>query len=222
MNCPTCQHENIAGAKFCQECGVPLGRNCVNCGSEVASTSRFCSQCGHRLQTADDSRFASPQNYTPRHFVNKILASRRDLEGERKHVTVLFADIRGSMELLVGRDAETAEKLLFEPVLECMIEAVYRYEGTVHRVMGDGIMALFGAPLAVEDHAVRACYAGLRMQETVALCSRDTAFSWSATGDPGRSQLGRNLHPHNRQRSRHGLHRRGPDGAPSKPHGTDG
>ena len=168
MKCPTCQHENIAGAKFCQECGVPLGGNCVNCGSEVAPTSRFCSQCGHRLQTADDFRFASPKNYTPRHFVNKILASRRDLEGARKHVTVLFGDIRGSMELLVGRDVETAEKFLFEPVLECMIEAVHRYEGTVHRVMGDGIMALFGAPLAVEDHAVRACYAGLRMQETVA------------------------------------------------------
>jgi class 3 adenylate cyclase/tetratricopeptide (TPR) repeat protein len=80
---------------------------------------------------------------------------------------VLFADIKGSMELLVDRDAEAAQTLLFDPVLERMIEAVHRYEGTVHRVMGDGIMALFGAPLAVEDHAVRACYAGLRMQETV-------------------------------------------------------
>jgi len=80
---------------------------------------------------------------------------------------VLFADIKGSMELLVDRDAEAAQKLLFDPVLDRMIEAVHRYEGTVHRVLGDGIMALFGAPLAVADHAVRACYAGLRMQESI-------------------------------------------------------
>ena len=112
-------------------------------------------------------RFASPRSYTPQHLAEKILTSRATLEGERKQVTVLFADIKGSMELLADRDAEAAQKLLFDPVLERMIEAVHRYEGTVHRVMGDGIMALFGAPLAVEDHAVRACYAGLRMQETV-------------------------------------------------------
>jgi class 3 adenylate cyclase/tetratricopeptide (TPR) repeat protein len=86
--------------------------------------------------------------------------------GERKQVTVLFADIKGSMELLADHDPEDAQKLL-DPVLECMIEAVHRYEGTVNRVMGDGIMALFGAPLAHEDHAPRACYAALRMQETV-------------------------------------------------------
>ena len=89
------------------------------------------------------------------------------LEGERKQVTVLFADIKGSMELLADLDPEDAQKLL-DPVLERMIEAVHRYEGTVNKVMGDGIMALFGAPLAHEDHAVRACYAALRMQETVA------------------------------------------------------
>jgi class 3 adenylate cyclase/tetratricopeptide (TPR) repeat protein len=116
---------------------------------------------------ADTTRFASPKSYTPQHLAEKILTSRAALEGERKHVTVLFADIKGSMELLADRDAEAAQKLLFDPVLDRMIEAVHRYEGTVHRVMGDGIMALFGAPLAVEDHAVRACYAGLRMQETV-------------------------------------------------------
>jgi class 3 adenylate cyclase/tetratricopeptide (TPR) repeat protein len=114
-----------------------------------------------------DGRFASPKSYTPQHLAEKILTSRAALEGERKQVTVLFADIKGSMELLVDRDPEAAQKLLFDPVLNRMIEAVHRYEGTVHRVMGDGIMALFGAPLAVEDHAVRACYAGLRMQETV-------------------------------------------------------
>ncbi|HVQ48030.1 MAG TPA: adenylate/guanylate cyclase domain-containing protein, partial [Gemmatimonadales bacterium] len=110
--------------------------------------------------------FASPETYTPKHLAEKILTSKSALEGERKHVTVLFADLKGSMELLADRDPEEARKLL-DPVLERMMEAVHRYEGTVNQVMGDGIMALFGAPVAHEDHAVRACYAALRMQEAV-------------------------------------------------------
>ena len=108
-----------------------------------------------------NARFVSPDAYTPLHLANKILTARVALEGERKQVTVLFADIKGSMEVFADRDPEDAQKLL-EPVLERMIEAVHRYEGTVNRVMGDGIMALFGAPLAHEDHAVRACYAALQ------------------------------------------------------------
>src|SRR5712691_2752216 len=107
-----------------------------------------------------------PLASTPAHLAEKILLSRSALEGERKQVTVLFADLKGSMELLAERDPEEARQLL-DPVLERMIEAVHRYEGTVNQVMGDGIMALFGAPIAHEDHAVRACYAALRMQETV-------------------------------------------------------
>src|SRR3989475_1142451 len=101
--------------------------------------------------------------YTPAYLAEKILTSRRALEGERKQVTVLFADLKGSMELLADRDPEEARQLL-DPVLEQMMAAVHRYEGTVNQVMGDGIMALFGAPLAHEDHAVRACYAALAMQ----------------------------------------------------------
>jgi class 3 adenylate cyclase/tetratricopeptide (TPR) repeat protein len=111
-------------------------------------------------------RSPAPETYTPKHLVEKILTSKAALEGERKQVTVLFADLKGSMELLADRDPEEARKLL-DPVLERMMEAVHRYEGTVNQVMGDGIMALFGAPLAHEDHAVRACYAALRMQEVV-------------------------------------------------------
>jgi class 3 adenylate cyclase/tetratricopeptide (TPR) repeat protein len=107
-----------------------------------------------------------PMASTPAHLAEKIRLSRSALEGERKQVTVLFADLKGSMELLADRDPEEARQLL-DPVLERMIEAVHRYEGTVNQVMGDGIMALFGAPIAHEDHAVRACYAALRMQETV-------------------------------------------------------
>jgi class 3 adenylate cyclase/tetratricopeptide (TPR) repeat protein len=108
----------------------------------------------------------TPLAYTPAYLAEKILTSRSALEGERKQVTVLFADLKGSMELLADRDPEDARQLL-DPVLERMMAAVHRYEGTVNQVMGDGIMALFGAPLAHEDHAVRACYAALRIQEAV-------------------------------------------------------
>jgi class 3 adenylate cyclase/tetratricopeptide (TPR) repeat protein len=112
------------------------------------------------------SRFSAPEAYTPKHLAERIINSKGALEGERKQVTVLFADLKGSMELLADRDPEEARKLL-DPVLERMMEAVHRFEGTVNQVMGDGIMALFGAPLAHEDHAVRACYAALGMQDLV-------------------------------------------------------
>ena len=141
---------------------------CSNCGSPVRESAKFCTQCGHSVEGggSPQPRLVSPDAYTPRHLAEKILMSKSALEGERKRVTVLFADLRGSLELLADRDPEDARKLL-DPVLECMMEAVHRYEGTVNQVMGDGIMALFGAPLAHEDHAVRACYAALRMQESV-------------------------------------------------------
>ena len=108
----------------------------------------------------------APLTYTPSYLAEKILTSRSALEGERKLVTVLFADLKGSMELLADRDPEEARQLL-DPVLERMMAAVHRYEGTVNQVMGDGIMALFGAPIAHEDHAVRACYAALAMQDAI-------------------------------------------------------
>jgi class 3 adenylate cyclase/tetratricopeptide (TPR) repeat protein len=129
--------------------------------------SKFCNKCGTPTSSPPGQpRFASPESYTPKHLAEKILTSKAALEGERKQVTVLFADLKGSMELLADRDPEEARKIL-DPVLEHMMEAVHRYEGTVNQVMGDGIMALFGAPLSHEDHAVRACYAALRMQESV-------------------------------------------------------
>src|SRR5262252_60958 len=105
----------------------------------------------------------APLAYTPSYLAEKILASRAALEGERKQVTVLFADLKGSTELIAGLDPEEARQLL-DPALHVMMEAVHRYEGTVNQVLGDGIMALFGAPVAHEDHAVRACYAALAMQ----------------------------------------------------------
>ena len=133
----------------------------------MSRARKFCRQCGQppvrREAAAAPGSVAHPRRYTPKHLAEKILTSKSALEGERKQVTVLFADLKGSMELLADRDPEEARKLL-DPVLERMMEAVHRYEGTVNQVMGDGIMALFGAPLAHEDHAVRACYAALDMQ----------------------------------------------------------
>jgi class 3 adenylate cyclase len=107
-----------------------------------------------------------PLSYTPGHLAEKILTSRRALEGECKQVTVLFADQKGSLELLADRDPEKARQLL-DPVLDRIMEAVHRYEGTANQVMGDDTMALFGAPIAHEDHAVRACYVALVMQGSV-------------------------------------------------------
>jgi class 3 adenylate cyclase len=127
-----------------------------------------------------------PDNYTPPHLAQRILTSRAALEGERKLITVLFADIKGSMELLAGRDPEEAHALL-NPVFLQMLDAVHRFEGTVNQAAGDGIMALFGAPLALEDHAVRACYAALRMQETVKLYGESIP-----SGDKPRIRVGLN------------------------------
>jgi class 3 adenylate cyclase/tetratricopeptide (TPR) repeat protein len=167
MKCPRCRHENPAEVKFCGECGAQLESLCPACRVSNPPANKFCHECGEPL-TGDRlaSKFVSPQAYTPKHLAEKILTSKSALEGERKQVTVLFADTKASMQLLADRDPEEGRKLL-DPVLEHMMEAVHRYEGTVNQVMGDGIMALFGAPLAHEDHAVRACFAALRMQESV-------------------------------------------------------
>ncbi|HTD57318.1 MAG TPA: adenylate/guanylate cyclase domain-containing protein, partial [Solirubrobacteraceae bacterium] len=151
-------------AKFCEECATRLVRTCSSCGTQLSPTAKFCPECARPVDAGTTQpRFASPGAYTPKHLAEKILTSKSALEGERKQVTVLFADLKGSMELLAERDPEDARRIL-DPVLEYMMEAVHRYEGTVNQVMGDGIMALFGAPLAHEDHAVRACYAALDMQ----------------------------------------------------------
>jgi class 3 adenylate cyclase/tetratricopeptide (TPR) repeat protein len=167
MRCPQCHHENVVGARFCGGCGVRLESVCPACGAAHPAGNRFCQGCGVPLSEVPlPTRFASPQVYTPKHLATKILTFKSTLEDERKQVTILFADLQGSMELLADRDPEEARRLL-DPVLERMMDAVHRYEGTVNQVMGDGIMALFGAPVAHEDHAVRAGYAALRMQEAI-------------------------------------------------------
>ena len=158
MQCPACRHENPAGATFCLECGTRLVVICSSCRTELPPSAKFCLECGQQIIPPDAaavSGFPSPEAYTPKHLAERILTAKAALEGERKQVTVLFADLKGSMELLADRDPEDARKIL-DPVLTHMMDAVHRYEGTVNQVMGDGIMALFGAPIAHEDHA-RSC-----------------------------------------------------------------
>jgi class 3 adenylate cyclase len=167
MRCPSCGFENPTEMKFCGQCATRLTSPCPACGFANPPGFAFCGQCATPLTAGPTaSRPQAPLSYTPSHLAERILTSKAALEGERKQVTVLFADLKGSMELLADRDSEEARAIL-DPVLEHMMAAGHRYEGTVNQVMGDGIMALFGAPIAHEDHAVRACYAALAMQATL-------------------------------------------------------
>ena len=165
MQCAKCRQENPPKARFCIDCGAGLALACTGCAAELPTGARFCPQCGLPTAAAVALRGAS-RPAIPRHLAQRILETRAAIEGERKQVSVLFADLKGSMALLAGRDPEDARAIL-DPVLELMMQAVHHVEGTVNQVMGDGIMALFGAPIAHEDHAVRACYAALRMQDQV-------------------------------------------------------
>jgi class 3 adenylate cyclase len=166
MQCLKCHRDHSPDTRFCGQCGTPLVAACGACGVANPSENKFCGDCGAPLSGKSQLEPASPESYTPQHLAHKILTSRAALEGERKQVTVLFADVKGSMELLAGRDPEEAHQLL-DPVVERMMDAVHRYEGTVCEVRGDGIMALFGAPVAHEDHGMRACYSALDMQTAI-------------------------------------------------------
>lgn len=169
MRCAACDADNPSTAKFCNACGERLGVACSRCGHINSAGSRYCIDCGGQLGAVArggraEQRPGAPSTYTPPHLVEKIRASRSAVEGERKQVTVLFADIKGSTELIRALDTEEAQQLL-DGTVKVMMDAVHRYEGTVCQVSGDGIMALFGAPIAHEDHALRACYAAVALQD---------------------------------------------------------
>ncbi len=190
MRCPSCNFENPAGMKFCGQCGTQFSNRCPQCGFENPPGFQFCGECGtlltrrprgkrekgekgKRKTTADSGLRTSdsrPISYTPRHLAERILAEREALEargapdGERKTITALFADLKGSTALIEDLDPEDARRII-DPALQIMMNAVHRYEGYVAQSLGDGIFALFGAPIAHEDHAHRALYAALRMQE---------------------------------------------------------
>ncbi len=180
MRCTKCQANNPEDSRFCEACGTPLDRACPSCGASNRASANFCRQCGTALVapsrelkvesqrpstgTLANPRTGSPANYTPKHLADKILQSKSALEGERKQVTVLFADVKGSMRLSEQVDAEEWHRIL-DRFFTILSAGVHRFEGTVNQYTGDGIMALFGAPIAHEDHAQRACYAALHLRE---------------------------------------------------------
>jgi class 3 adenylate cyclase len=135
---------------------------CDTCGNELRSSARFCDGCGTPIASAAARTRQDPREYTPRHLAEKILTQRSAMEGERKQVTVLFVDVKGSMDLVESLDPETWHGIM-NRFFEILAEVIHRFEGTINQFTGDGVMALFGAPISHEDHAQRACYAALRL-----------------------------------------------------------
>ncbi len=164
MRCRRCRHENPDAARFCVECGARLPATCASCGAELPEAAKFCPACGAAVAAAAPR---APESYTPAHLAEKILTSRAALEGERKQVTVLFCDVVGSTGLAERLGAEAMHGLLSR-FFELALAEVHRYEGTVNQFLGDGFMALFGAPIAHEDHARRAMLAALGLRAAVA------------------------------------------------------
>jgi len=168
MRCTKCGTESTTGKKFCAACGSPLSSRCPKCGAENAPSSAFCEDCGTAL--ADNAGRAATGPPEAASTVPEIRLTPEQpnasttIEGERKSVTALIADIKGSMELIEDLDPEEARRLV-DPALKLMMGAVHRYEGYVAQSTGDGIFAMFGAPIAHEDHPQRALHAALTMQE---------------------------------------------------------
>jgi class 3 adenylate cyclase len=184
MECLRCQHENRLGRRFCAECGGPLAPTCPACHSQNEPGEKFCGECGTEIGGLGVRGLAvrghaesptrnnlttdtlAPRAHTPKHLAEKILKSRSALEGERKQVTVLFADVQGSMELAERMDPEEWSQIM-QRFFGILSEGVERFEGFVDKFTGDGIMALFGAPIAHEDHAQRACFAALHLRDAL-------------------------------------------------------
>jgi class 3 adenylate cyclase/tetratricopeptide (TPR) repeat protein len=162
--CPRCEEIAPLGARFCAACGAPMGSRCAACGAELSERARFCPACGQAVETA--SRAAAPEAYTPRHLAEKILTSRSALQGERKPVTVLFCDVVSST-VLAERLGPDEMHALLSRFFDRALAEVHRYEGTVNQFLGDGFMALFGAPIAHEDHARRAVLAALDIRSAI-------------------------------------------------------
>jgi len=194
MVCPRCRTENPRQAKFCLECAAPFAARCTNCETALPAAAKFCLECAHPVggAAAGPARFASPESYTPRHLAEKILGSKAALEGERKQVTVLFADLKGSMELLADRDPEEARRLL----------ALRRAGGPRGSC---GARLLRRPPDAGVGEAV---------------CGAGAPCAWRERADAGRTQRGRGRRARHPQRSAHGLHGGRPDDASGRAHGA--
>ena len=166
MNCPACGRSNPDRAKFCNECAGPLPTRCSNCGTLNALGSKFCNECAAPLTAGPKPSIMKTGAETSIHVTPDQIDSSSAIDGERTTVTAMFADIKGSMELMEDLDPEEARAIV-DPALKLMIDAVHRYDGYVVQSTGDGIFALFGAPVAHEDHPQRALYSALRMHEAM-------------------------------------------------------
>ena len=165
MKCPKCQFENREEAKFCSECGYKYEITCPKCDNKILFGSKFCDECGENIGEPLETPpldYTKPQSYTPKFLADRILTSRSSIEGERKLVTVLFADVANFTSMAEKLDPEDVHQLM-DGCFQILMDQIHKHEGTINQFTGDGIMALFGAPLAHEDHAQRACYAALEI-----------------------------------------------------------
>jgi len=170
VSCPACGQALRPGARFCDSCGHAFAGRCPACGQELRPGARFCDGCGRALTASGASQHSesrAPASYTPHHLVERILRDGRALKGERKEVTVLFVDVQGSTELAGALGPEEFHAVM-DGAFQLMLDAVHRWEGTVNQFTGDGIMALFGAPIAHEDHARRALHSAMEIQRAFA------------------------------------------------------
>lgn len=175
MKCPNCEFENPEGMKFCGECGAKLEYICPNCSFSNPPQFKFCGECGHELSTprseakpqpSPDIDYTAPESYTPKHLADKILTDRGAIEGEHKIVTVLFADVAGFTSISERLDPEEVHQIM-DGCFKILMDEIHKYEGTINQFTGDGVMSLFGAPVAHEDHAQRACHAALSIQRAI-------------------------------------------------------
>jgi class 3 adenylate cyclase/tetratricopeptide (TPR) repeat protein len=169
MKCPGCEFENREGVKFCEKCGVKLEFICPNCEATIPLDRLFCGECGHDLRQPKEAPsidYSEPQSYTPKYLADKILTSRSAIEGERKLVTVFFADVADFTSTSEKLDPEEVHQIM-DGCFKILMDEIHKYEGTINQFTGDGVMAIFGAPVAHEDHAQRACYAALSIQKAM-------------------------------------------------------
>jgi len=175
MKCTACQFDNRQEAKFCKQCGRNLEAKCPSCGFDCPSDSHYCDECGHRISKLKKPaliNYSQPRSYTPKYLADKILTSRNSIEGERKFVTVLFADVADYTSISEQFDPEEVHQIM-DGCFKILMDEVHKYEGTINQFTGDGIMALFGAPVACEDHAQRACHVAIKIQEAFEKYSKD-------------------------------------------------
>ncbi|HET8579278.1 MAG TPA: adenylate/guanylate cyclase domain-containing protein [Methylomirabilota bacterium] len=204
MRCAGCGHDNLAAAKFCAECGARLGLVCPQCRAELPPTAKFCIECGHRLVPAESPAVPAPSkpavapdfharlaSYTPKHLAEKILTSRSALEGERRQVTVLFSDVAGFTPMAEKLDPEDVHRIM-DRCFELITAEIHRFEGTVNQYTGDGVMALFGTPIAHEDGPRRAVHAALGIQRALADYGKELQ---AQGGPPLQMRIGINTGP---------------------------